>query len=329
METTLTSRRHWLAVCGTVGMAGFAGCGDDDGDDDDGDDTETAPTEPPAADDDDPPLDAGPVSVTVQPSSDVITYGDEYAVDVTVRNGGDETVFFYGSVVARDRSGTWTTLSRDELRQLSPGDERTGTLRPAPPATGDLEFGYMDGSTGVVLTRWNLAVDPLEATFRGTNRFYDGLAVSADIETEAAIDMPVEDGNDRETRPISAPEGRAWARVHVQLENTNDTGTVGFRHIHSPEFFLNANGIQQPQYDGRIGWNDPEFEDQLPQYQTVRIRDMDGFFSPPSEIAAGGVYEGWRLFTAPDDTPLEDVAFVLIRDESSSWDSIRARWTST
>lgn len=328
VKTPITSRRHWLTICGTIVTAGFAGCATDDSNNN-GPSTEPTNEDGDVPHDDDPPLDDGDVSVTVQPSSDVITYGDDYAVDITVHNRQDEPVFFYGAIATRDQSAQWTTLYRDEVFQLSSGEERTETRSLAPPATGNLEFGYMDTTTGVALTQWNLAVDPPETIFSNSNRFYDGLAVSVDLETRDTFEMPVENGNGREIRSISAPEGQIWIQAHIRIENTNDTGTVGFRHIHDPEFFLNANGIQQPQYDRTISGRDAEFIDQLPVTPSVRISDIDGFFAPTSDISAGGVYEGWRLFTSPKSVVLEDLEFVLMRDESSSSDSIGARWSST
>lgn len=327
-------RRTWLYLCAATGTSLLAGCtGTDPPDDEQPDDTSNGPpddAEEPI-DDAEEPIDDGEAAVTVDPSADSITYGEEYTVTATIRNTADEAQYFGGSVVARVNTSAWRPLVEGDLLTIAPGDEITETYSLSPPATGSIEFGYTSWYTQEHLARWELSVDVSRGTFGEEHRFYDGLAITADLEAHESIEMPIQDSSEEgvDSRMITAPDGRSWIRVLLRIENTNESGAVSFRHIRQPEFYLTSEGIQQPQYDRRIAWSDSEFEDQLPQYESVRIDQMADYFAPPTQIAPGAAYEGWLLFSVPDDAEMDGLELSLIRQEPSSWDDISVYWDGT
>lgn len=321
------SRRHVLLGLGTTAVAGVAGCIDTDeliGDDDP--ETPTPPDDDPP--DDDPPDDGVPgMDVTVEPETEAITYGEEYTVSVTTRNRGDEAQFFGGTFMARVGTEPWTDVAFGDATQIPAGEERTETYVLPPPTTGDLEFSYVDPVTQVALAQWNLTVEIPRAAFGEPNRFYDGLALTADLELRDAMEMPVEHAVDDDPGPrsIDAPAGSQWVLLTLELENASDADTVNLAGPFGPDVFLTSNGVQQEQHR-RISWIDAEFEDQLSRHESVEVTRTTGYFDPPTELAPGGRTEGWLLFTAPEDATPETLEASLMRSEASAWDPVVMYW---
>lgn len=313
------NRRTFVSAGTVVGISLLAGCP--------GNDTEPAETPTPPQT---PPAENGELVVTAEPSAESIVYGEEYTVTITVRNDGAADAFHAGSIMARAEAQAWTALRYTEGVRISAGEELSETYTFAPPTIGDIEFGYMDGDTQAILSRWNLSVATPRAGFGETNGFYDGLAVTADLTFDDELDMPIRRtvGDDPGTRTITAPVGRQWVTAEFRLENTNETDSIRFERVgHRSRFFLTANGTQQRQYDSRIGWGDAEFEDQFTIHEYADISGMAGYLDPPSELVPGGAAEGWLLFTAPDDATSETVELSLTRFEESAWNDVRVYWT--
>lgn len=322
------NRRRLLNALSVSGIAMIAGCGDAEdpelGDettpnDDEGDDEEPSTPGPGNGE-------PGAVDVSVHPSAEQIAYGDEYTVTVTMSNTTSVTQWFWGTIVVRRTTETWRDVASTEMVQIPPEEEREETYIVAPPRLGDLEFGLMDSGWGEVLAQWTLSVESPQTGFGETNRFYDGLAVTTDVELSDAMDMRVETDDGPETRSITAPAGMQWAVLSARVDNTStDAVTWG---PPWPQYFLRLDRVQQKEYTGDLGWWDREFEDQLQRPEIVDLRRQSGYFQPPREISAGAAAEGWLLFSVSEDASIEALDALLTRRESTAWDHVSVVWES-
>lgn len=328
MQFEQSSRRRWLYLCGVAWTAGLAGCAAIE-DDEPEETPEPTPEPTPTPEANGTPVENGRIDVTVDPSAEAITYGEGYTVAVTIQNMGNDVEFLPGSFVARAEAATWRHLKHGENIQIPPGEEVTETYTLIPPAIGDVEFGYMNAGTQVVLTQWNLSVAAPRVPFGETNSFYDGLDVTVDLRFTDAMEMPVKHTieDDPGPRQITAPAGRQWVLLDLRVENTNETDSVRFDQAgRRAGVFLRANGIQQDQYDRQLWGTDGEFEDQLSPNEFVEVTEMSGYFDPPSELGPGGATEGWLLFTAPEDATDETLEVAMTRFEESAWDDVLMHW---
>lgn len=314
-------RRRYFVTAGTaVGLTILAGCsspldepdepGEDDSEVDEPDVSNGAP---------------GAVDASVEPSASEITYGDEYTLTVTMRNTGSDTEFFSGQFVVRMEGETWRNRVSTGLIQIPPDEVREETYTVAPPGVGELEFGFME-FMGEVLDQWSLSVASPRSAFGDANSFYDGVAVTADVELRDAMEMEVTGDQGTATRSITAPAATQWAVLSVRIENTtNDVVNWGF----SSRFFLRSNGIQQEGYTS-LNWYDDEFEDQLRRDERERVEmgRQPGYYQRPTQLSPGGIAEGWLLFTVPEDASIGALDALLTRREQSAWSDVPLFWES-
>lgn len=333
-------RRRTVLTTGTVVVSGtIAGClglGGGDGDEpepttteEDAQTTQTTET-------------GGELSLSADPSATEMEWGDEYSVEVTVQSGEEPTQIVTGLMYQTEDDPNWAGPFGNSkmMWQLEAGETETKTCEAKPPSTGLLTVGLVNMQTKEVAAKWELTVQPPTAAFGETISYYDGLDMTLDAEVHESMDFEIEYGpygeKVEDVFTVSVRNGK-WVKVNVVAENTNEKGEVGLPE--EGQFSGLAGNTQldsdKPRSLGEsVGEGSiyeiaepPADEDDPPWLEMHHdgVVQQDGYWYPPSELAAGAKEDGWIVYAVEEeDFTVDDVEVRLDRGGVDA----RAVWTN-
>lgn len=325
------SRRRLIGLVAAGTVTGLAGCtGDDDEPTPDGPTpTPDDPTPTPPADTNGPPDTIDDFSMTVTPSGDAITYGEEYSVDVVFSNGSDQEVRFRWNIEAMAGVLSRWRIFNGYSVSLGPGEDHAETVELVPPIIGTAQLELtMEKYWPEELTlteHWQLDTAAPRVAFGQESLYYEGLAVDIDLELRDSMPLPV-NGTERE---ITAPPGTQWAQVLIGAENTNTDDSVGFwrQGLTPVGVHLLHDDVQQEEallyYE-----TSPGFEDQLDPGEAIIVYNDPDWFDYSVTLPPESRAEGWRLFTTPEELTTDALEVALVRGDRGLRGDVTATWTN-
>lgn len=319
-------RRRTLLTTGTAtGLAFLAGCASSD--------PEESPTGTPETDGPgDTPGGSESLSADIAPSASNISWGEEYSVTVTLVAGSEyETDWTHTEINWRtDDSNGAITNSSYSMWNIPTGEPDSHTFEITPPTTGDITFTLEDILEGSTLAEWTLTVEPPVADLGTTISYYDGLAVTIDVQLTETIEAHIYDdykGNDLGVYSIRPADGTQWALLLLTVENT---ATSKLYPPSSDDMAVLVGGTQLNRADDLLFATQNEFravEGNPEEAYVVELSAEAGYYDPPTEIVPSATAEGWLPYLTDIDSTPADVAAVLTRNASSSVSgTVTSRW---
>ncbi|MCU4717094.1 hypothetical protein [Halapricum hydrolyticum] len=323
-------RRRTFVATGTVaGLTFLAGCGSNDSD---VQTTETGTTRETSDGTD--TAGEGEFSVTVEPSTAALEWGVDYSLDVTMEAGNEPIQTSSEIWWETNIDPGWTRVQgTNVVWDIPTGQSETKTFDIIPPATGDITFAVADvDQFSDILTEWELAVAPPQASLGEAISYYDGLDVSMQASLQDTLDVTIHEyggaGNPYEgeysIRPTPAGSSQ-WLILTVAAENS--TANVDVAPPNHDHIDVLAAGIQLERKNVLFNYlSDRDFEivgDPPEEGESAYMVDFtqeQGYYDWQNVLVPTATATGWLPYVANSDVTLDDIAVLLEHNE------IRARW---
>lgn len=322
-------------VIGATAIAGCLGNGDEPDNGGDEDQTETTQTT-------DTTDSTGELAVSAEPSATEIDWGDEYSVHVTVQAGNESPEIATAIIYQTEDDSSWSGSfsNTEKMWRVDAGETATETFLIEPPAVGTLTLGLINVMNEEVVEEWELTVQPPTGALDEPISYYDGLDMTVDAEIHDSLEFELDYGgsmNEAESGmfSVSVRDGK-WVKVIINAVNTKEEGKVDLPG--EPEFSGLAGGTSlvqnQPRSLGEgvgegtiyaIGDGPSDIDDAWMEMHKDGVVQQEGYWYPPSEIAAGAREDGWLVYAVQED--LADDSAIEIRLDRNGVD-VRATWTN-
>lgn len=278
-------RRAYLAVCSTVFVAG---CSSGDGESGDGATPPDTATEAATAIATETEEMSGEVEYVGSPEFEIAAYNFPEEVQITetfrpsieIRNTGDTNGDYGGALYFRVEDSDWVKEGTWQWQNIEPGQTKTVQANGewSLPWLYDYEIslGDFDKTTTVTTVPYQASVGE---SFTAHNK---ARAEVTDIRLTARYEYQ---DYDDETAVEEAPDGKQWALVTMEAENTADEA------VDLPETF------------------DISLLSDQSQFETATIRKEDREYEG-GEVQPGIVRNGWIAFEIPDDISHDDLRVV-------------------